>query len=166
MRCSRMLPGVWGVSEGVILRPEMATSPFVEEVPRRDRDEKSRPSRRAFSRIAPTWLPQRRAEGLCPSAFLIIPQDWGPGGTLSRSPAASRSSPVLQSGGVVVRVAIMQVFRVIRKAVLAFHRWFMKYSGMTMIIDNVEERRRWRENQDRLEEASDSSTERDSPSQE
>ena len=63
-------------------------------------------------------------------------------------------------------MAIMQALRVIRTAALAFHRWFMKYSGMTMIIDNVEERRRWRENQDRLEEASDSSTERDSPSQE
>jgi len=111
-------------------------------------------------------LPQRCAEWLCPSAFLNIPQDSGPGGTLSRSPAASRSSLVLQSGGEVVRVAIMQAFQVIRKAVLALHRWFMKYSGMTMIIDNVEERRRWRKNQGRLEEASDSSTERDSPSQE
>ena len=63
-------------------------------------------------------------------------------------------------------MAIIQALRVIATAVSAFHRWFMKYSGMTMIIDNVEERRRWRENQDSLEEASNSSTERDSPSQE
>jgi shikimate kinase len=39
-------------------------------------------------------------------------------------------------------------------ATLAFHRWLMKYSGMTMIIDNVEERRRWRRSTDHPEEAS------------
>ena len=62
-------------------------------------------------------------------------------------------------------MAIMQALRAIKKAALAVHRWFMKYSGMTMIIDNIEERRRWRQNEDRPEEDSGSSGERDSPSQ-
>jgi hypothetical protein len=62
-------------------------------------------------------------------------------------------------------VAIMQALPAIKKAVLAFHRWFMKYSGMTMIIDNVEERRRWRHSKDRSEEDSGSSCGRDPPSQ-
>ncbi|MBN2098663.1 MAG: hypothetical protein JW753_03605 [Dehalococcoidia bacterium] len=53
----------------------------------------------------------------------------------------------------------------IKKVLLAFHRWFMKYSGMTMIIDNIEERRRWRQNQDRPKEDPGSSRETDSPSQ-
>ncbi len=64
-----------------------------------------------------------------------------------------------------VRVAIMQALIAINKAVLAFHRWFMKYSGMTMIIDNIEERRRGRQNGARQEADSGSSGERDSPSQ-
>jgi len=54
----------------------------------------------------------------------------------------------------VVRVAIIRALRAVKKAVLAFHRWFMKYSGMTMIIDNVEERRRRREKGDRPEQDS------------
>ena len=45
----------------------------------------------------------------------------------------------------VVWVVIMRVLRAVLKALLACHRWFMKYSGMTMIIENVEERRRGRE---------------------
>jgi hypothetical protein len=65
----------------------------------------------------------------------------------------------------VVRVAIMQTLRALKRAVLAIHRWFMKYSGMTMIIDNVEERRRRRQNEDRPEEDPGSSCGRDSPSQ-
>ena len=51
-------------------------------------------------------------------------------------------------------MAIIQALRVIATAVSAFHRWFMKYSGMTMIIDNVEERRRRREKGDRPEQDS------------
>ena len=62
-------------------------------------------------------------------------------------------------------MAIMQALRAIKRAVLALHRWFMKYSGMTMIIDNVEERRRGRQNEDRPDEDSGSSCDRDSPSQ-
>lgn len=61
-------------------------------------------------------------------------------------------------------MAIMQALQAIKKAVLAFHRWFMKYSGMTMIIDNVEERRRGRQNGARPEADPGSSCERDSPS--
>ena len=61
-------------------------------------------------------------------------------------------------------MAIMQALRAIKRAVLALHRWFMKYSGMTMIIDNVEERRRGRQNEDRPDEDSGSSCDRDSPS--
>jgi hypothetical protein len=61
-------------------------------------------------------------------------------------------------------VAIMQALRAVKKAVFAFHRWFMKYSGMTMIIDNVEERRRGRQNEGRPDEDSGSSCDRDSPS--
>jgi hypothetical protein len=56
---------------------------------------------------------------------------------------------------------IMKALQAIKNAVLAFHRWFMKYSGMTMIIDNVEERRRGRQNEDPLDEDSGSSS--DSP---
>ena len=62
-------------------------------------------------------------------------------------------------------MAVMQALRVIKTAALAFHRWFMKYSGMTMIIDNIEERRRWRQNEGRPDEDSGSLSERDSPSQ-
>ena len=51
-------------------------------------------------------------------------------------------------------MAIIRALRAIKKAVLAFHRWFMKYSGMTMIIDNVEERRRRQEKGDRPEQDS------------
>ena len=51
-------------------------------------------------------------------------------------------------------MAIIRALRAVKKAVLAFHRWFMKYSGMTMIIDNVEERRRRREKGDRPEQDS------------
>lgn len=53
---------------------------------------------------------------------------------------------------------IMRVLQGIAKATLAFHRWFMKYSGTTMIIDNIEERRRLQH----TEESSDAdSTQRD-----
>jgi hypothetical protein len=72
----------------------------------------------------------------------------------------SQSNAVLQSGREVVRVMILRALRAIRKAVLAFHRWLMKYSGTTMIIDNVEERRRWRQNEDRSQEDAGSSCER------
>jgi len=65
--------------------------------------------------------------------------------------------------GEVVWLAIMQALRAIKRAVSAFHRWFMKYSGMTMIIDNVEERRRGRQNEDPPDEDSGSSCDRDSP---
>ena len=40
-------------------------------------------------------------------------------------------------------VGIMRALRATTKAALAFHRWPMKYGGTTMIIDNIEERRRW-----------------------
>jgi hypothetical protein len=46
----------------------------------------------------------------------------------------------------------MRVLRSIARAVSAFHRWFMKYSGTTMIIDNIEERRRLRKSEERSEE--------------
>ena len=46
-------------------------------------------------------------------------------------------------------VDIMRALRSIKKAVFALHRWFMKYSGTTMIIDNIEDRRRWRQNEER-----------------
>jgi hypothetical protein len=59
----------------------------------------------------------------------------------------------------------MQALRVIGKAVSGLHHWFMKYSGMTMIIDNVEERRRWRQKSDHAEENSGSSCERDTSSE-
>jgi len=62
-------------------------------------------------------------------------------------------------------VGIMRALRASMKAVLAFHRWFMKYSGTTMIIDNIEERRRWRQYEERSEADSGTSSERDSPSQ-
>jgi len=39
----------------------------------------------------------------------------------------------------------------IKKSALAFHRWFMKYSGTTTIIDNIEERRRLRHNEEHPE---------------
>jgi len=45
-------------------------------------------------------------------------------------------------------VGIMRDLRAIKKAALAFHRWFMKYSGTTTIIDNIEERRRLRHNEE------------------
>ncbi len=48
----------------------------------------------------------------------------------------------------------MRVLRSITKAVSAVHRWFMKYSGTTMIIDNIEERRRLRKTEERSEEDS------------
>ena len=49
---------------------------------------------------------------------------------------------MLQSVREAVWLGIMRALRAIKKAVLAFHRWLMKYSGTTMIIDNIEERRR------------------------
>ena len=92
---------------------------------------------------------------------------------MKKSPEACSTVHPLPPGSVqcynqakeVVRVAIMQALRAIKKAVLAFHRWFMKYSGMTMIIDNVEERRRGRQNEDHPEEDPGSSCGRDFPSQ-
>lgn len=64
-------------------------------------------------------------------------------------------------------VAIMRVLLAIKKAALALHRWFMKYSGMTMIIDNVEDRRRWRRDHEHVEVGAGSSCgERESPSRE
>jgi hypothetical protein len=92
-------------------------------------------------------------------------------GVLTGSQALSHALPhgsarCYNQAGEVIRVAIMRDLRAIKKAVLAFHRWFMKYSGMTMIIDNVEERRRWRQNEDRPEEDTGSLCERDSPSEE
>ena len=60
----------------------------------------------------------------------------------------------------------MQAFRAIWKAVSAFHRWFMKYSGTPMIIDSIEERRRWRQSSERSEEASGTSSEGDTTPQE
>jgi hypothetical protein len=39
----------------------------------------------------------------------------------------------------------MATLRILKKAVTDIYKWLMKYSGMTMIIDNVEERRRKRE---------------------
>jgi hypothetical protein len=62
-------------------------------------------------------------------------------------------------------VGIMRALRVIKKAALAFHRWFMRYSGTTMIIDSIEERRRLRHNEERPEEDPGTSSEGDSPSQ-
>jgi hypothetical protein len=67
--------------------------------------------------------------------------------------------------GEVVGVGIMRALRTIKKAVLAFHRWLMKYSGTTMIIDSIEERRRRRQSEERSEGDSGTSSERDSPSQ-
>jgi hypothetical protein len=49
-------------------------------------------------------------------------------------------------------VKTMRVLRSITKAVLAVHRWFMKYSGTTMIIDSIEERRRLRKSEESAEE--------------
>jgi hypothetical protein len=62
-------------------------------------------------------------------------------------------------------VGIMRALRAIRKAALAFHRWFMKYSTTTMIIDNIEERGRLRHNEERPEAGPGTSSEGDSPSQ-
>ena len=45
--------------------------------------------------------------------------------------------------GEVDRVGIIRALRATKKAAIAVHRWLMKYSGTTMIIDNIEERRRW-----------------------
>jgi hypothetical protein len=56
----------------------------------------------------------------------------------------------------------MRALRGIKKAALAFHRWFMKYSGNTMIIDNIEERRRGRLSEERSEVDSGTSCEGDS----
>ena len=76
----------------------------------------------------------------------------------------AQSGATIQAGEV-VGVGIMRVLRAIKKAAPAFHRWFMKYSGTTMIIDNIEERRRWRQYEERSEADSGTSSERDSPSQ-
>ena len=62
--------------------------------------------------------------------------------------------------------AIMRVLRSIAKAVLAFHRWFMKYSGTTMIIDNIEERRRLRKSEECSEENPGNRDRRDAHSEE
>lgn len=51
----------------------------------------------------------------------------------------------------VVGVIVLQILRALKRALLVTHRWFMKYSGMTMIIDNIEERRRGRQNEDQLQ---------------
>jgi hypothetical protein len=62
-------------------------------------------------------------------------------------------------------VGIMQALRATKKAAIAVHRWLMKYSGTTMIIDNIEERRRQRQSEEHSEADSGTSSERDSPSQ-
>jgi hypothetical protein len=62
-------------------------------------------------------------------------------------------------------VGIMRALRAIKKAALAFHRWFMKYSGTTMIIDNIEERRRLRHNEEHPEADPGTSSKEDSRSQ-
>ena len=62
-------------------------------------------------------------------------------------------------------MGIMRVLRSIARALLAFHRWFMKYSGTTMIIDNVEERRRLRKTAERSEEDSGNRDKRDAHSE-
>jgi hypothetical protein len=60
----------------------------------------------------------------------------------------------------------MRALRAIKEAALAFHRWFMKYSGTTMIIDSIEERRHLRHNNEERPEADPgTSSEGDSPCQ-
>ena len=49
---------------------------------------------------------------------------------------------MLHQAGEVRWVGIMRALRATTKAALEFHRWPMKYVGTTMIIDNIEERRR------------------------
>ena len=85
--------------------------------------------------------------------------------TLGKPPAADSPEWCYNHAEEAIRVAIMRVLRAIVKELSAIHRWFMKYSGMTMIIDNVEERRRWRQNEAPPHEDSRSQFERDSPSQ-
>ena len=101
---------------------------------------------------------------------LSLPQEWGPSGLKKSQEAFSTvhllppsSVQCYNQAGEVVWLAIMLALRAIKRAVSAFHRWFMKYSGMTMIIDNVEERRRGRQNEDPPDEDSGSSCDRDSP---
>jgi hypothetical protein len=60
-----------------------------------------------------------------------------------------------------VQVGIMRSLQSIAKAVLALHRWFMKHSGTTMIIDNIEERRRLRRSEESSEEDSGNRDKRD-----
>jgi hypothetical protein len=62
-------------------------------------------------------------------------------------------------------VGIMRALRATKKAAIAVHRWLMKYSGTTMIIDNIGERRRQRQSEEHSEADSGTSSERDSPSQ-
>jgi hypothetical protein len=90
----------------------------------------------------------------CPSVpFLSIPQEWGARGLKASFETSSMGHP-LQPGsgrcynqvGEAVWVGIMRALRAIKEAALAFHRWFMKYSGTTMTIDSIEERRSLRHN--------------------
>jgi hypothetical protein len=62
-------------------------------------------------------------------------------------------------------VGIMRALRAIKKAALAFHRWFMKYSGTTTLIYSIEERRRLRHNEEHPEADPGTLSEGDSPSQ-
>ena len=90
-------------------------------------------------RLLPAWLGE-----------WLAMTDWRKSGArglknaLNGPPTAiqAQSSATIQAGEV-VGVGIMRVLRAIKKAAPAFHRWLMKYSGTTMIIDNIEERRRW-----------------------
>ena len=54
-------------------------------------------------------------------------------------------------------MVVVQVLRTIKNAALAFHRWFMKYSGTTMIIDSIEDRRRGRREEEQPGDSSASS---------
>jgi hypothetical protein len=57
----------------------------------------------------------------------------------------------------------MSTLRILKKAARDIYKWLMKYSGMTMIIDNVEERRRKRESLNHSEEPSDTRSSADPP---
>ena len=81
------------------------------------------------------------------------------------NPMRPGSVQCYNQAGEVNWVGIMRAIRATKKAALAVHRWFMKYSGTTMIIDNIEERRRWRQSEERSQADPGTSSERESPSQ-
>jgi len=60
-------------------------------------------------------------------------------------------------------MTITGTLRILKKAPRDIHKWLMKYSGTTMIIDSVEERLRKRESLNHTKESSDTRSSADPP---